>query len=106
MGLFAIMHTPKPPGISIPIGHLDKVFHFCSYAVLAGLCVIHARRSGTRLTRSWYLKWLVIVALFAAADEALQPYVGRSADYLDWAADMVGVVTAFAVIGSKSRTGR
>ena len=97
------MHTPKPQGISIHIGHIDKVLHFGGYALLAGLCAAYARRSGAHLTRRWYVKWMLILAAYAAADEYLQPFVNRTADLLDWVADVAGVLAALAVVRFKSR---
>lgn len=104
MGLFVIMHIPKPAGISLPIGQIDKVFHFGGYALLASLCALYARRSSPVLTRGWYVKWILILALYAAADEGLQPFVNRTADVFDWVADVAGVLVAFAFLRPKRPT--
>lgn len=102
VALFAVMHTPKPEGVHLPAGHLDKVFHFGAYAVLAGLCALNARHSGRQLTLKWFIAWTLILSACAAIDELLQPFVNRQAELLDWSADVAGVLAAFCVIGRRS----
>jgi VanZ family protein len=102
VALFAVMHTPKPEGVHLPAGHLDKIFHFGGYAVLAGLCAMNARRSGRQLTLKWFVAWTLILSAYAAIDELLQPLVNRDADLLDWLANVAGVLAAFSVIGRRA----
>jgi VanZ family protein len=40
---------------------------------------------------------LVGLAIHAALDELTQEYVGRSAEFFDWAADVSGVIAGLAV---------
>lgn len=72
---------------------LDKLVHAVLFGVLAWLALsARARDHGIRVPM-----WILIVSLatFAAADEGLQRLVpGRGADWMDWMADMAGVLIA------------
>lgn len=87
--LFGLTHAPKLPPI-----HLDGrmlTAHAISFAILAILAVLARRARSPIITTGWKLKWLWIFAVYAAADEILQPLSNRHADVLDWVADMAGV---------------
>jgi hypothetical protein len=89
--LFWMTHAPS---ISAPtIGRdgiaTDKIVHFCGYTVLAFLTFL--------LLKAWRLPircFLLIVALgvLAALDELTQPLTFRDPEWLDWCADLAGVV--------------
>lgn len=72
---------------------LDKLVHAVLFGVLAWLALsARARDHGIRVPL-----WILVVSLatFAAADEGLQRLVpGRGADWMDWMADMAGVLIA------------
>ncbi|MCH7526674.1 MAG: VanZ family protein [Planctomycetes bacterium] len=106
LALFAVMHTPIPLRRPLPVHFLDKVVHATAYAILATLCAWWAWRSGTRFRRAWFFKWIVIFAVYAVADELLQPYFNRSAEFLDWLADVLGVLIAFSFVYVRTRTHR
>lgn len=103
VSLFALMHTPKLPTPPMPVSHIDKVFHAVSYAILAALGATVALRAGTRLTRGWYLKWIVVYTAYGGVDELLQPFVNRTAEWYDWAADVAGVLIAMTIVYRKTR---
>lgn len=92
--LFTLTSIPNPSLPSVPGG--DKAAHAIMYGVLAALA-LHAwpprrRPLGSRLLL------LVVIAGLAAADEWHQLYIaGRSADVLDWVADMGGAAAALAL---------
>ena len=71
--------------------HSDKLVHFCAYFILAWLG--GRRRIATHRFRHLAV-WVVIYAIYAAFDEWLQPYSGRSLELGDWIADVCGVVAA------------
>ena len=96
--LFAAMHTPRQHLPQINVSGLDKVVHFLGYALLALFGGAYARRAGIRRDRFWFGKWFLIYAMYAAADELLQPFVNRSADVADWIADVSGILAAFFVV--------
>lgn len=106
LALFVVMHTPIPPRPPLPIQFLDKVAHATTYAILAALCAWWALRSGTQLRRAWFFKWIIIFAVYAVADELLQPYFHRSAEFLDWLADVLGVLIVFSIVYVRTRTHR
>ncbi len=106
LALFGVMHTPIPVGRRLPVHFLDKVAHATAYAILATLCAWWALRSGTRLRPVWFFKWIVIFAVYAVADELLQPYFNRSAEFLDWLADVLGVLMVFSIVYVRTRTHR
>ncbi|MCC6772906.1 MAG: VanZ family protein [Gemmatimonadaceae bacterium] len=93
MGILALTSLP---GSALPVGPAipgtDKLVHAALYAVLASL-VAHAVPGQS-------MRAMLVVggalALFAAADEWHQRWIpGRSADMLDWVADMSGAVVGY-----------
>lgn len=86
------------PGVSVGPDTLalDKVFHFCAYAVLAALML-----RATRTPRSWrtaLLIW-VIVAAFGAVDEWHQQFIPRrSMSMADWIADASGALVGVLAV--------
>ncbi|HEX7050989.1 MAG TPA: VanZ family protein [Longimicrobiales bacterium] len=78
------------PAIDFP---LDKVAHFFMYGVLGALAALGWRRAGRRPAWPWVLLGALLIG---AADELHQRGVsGRSADVLDWVADLAGIVSMF-----------
>ena len=92
-GLIAVvlcmtMLTPAPPtGAMVP--GMDKLFHTLGFALLVfPLIVTDSRR--------WF--WVVPLAiLFGGAIELVQPLVGRRAEWLDFGADVTGVLIGAAL---------
>lgn len=91
--LFVIMHVPLSGHGGMGPRHADKVVHFSAYFILAWLG--GRQRIVTDRTRHLVV-WGVVYAIYAAADEWLQPYSGRSMELDDWIADVCGVVAASA----------
>ena len=90
------------PGRMVPpaFPHADKLVHLASYAALGAL-VARALRTGRTRPRS--LRTLAgaaaTVALFAAGDEWHQQFIpGRSADRVDWLADLIGAAAGLAAL--------
>jgi VanZ family protein len=89
--LLVATHWPLPRPIrGGNIG--DKVIHFIAYATLAALLAIELWWRGRS---SWpaYLAIFLGLALFGGFDELTQPLVNRSADWLDWYADLIGIAS-------------
>ncbi|GAB4270003.1 MAG: hypothetical protein Kow0013_21960 [Pararhodobacter sp.] len=80
--------TPLPGGISVP-GGIDKVYHFVAFtALIFPLILTDSRR--------WF--WAVPAAiLYGGAIELIQPTVGRTAELLDFGADITGVLAGAAL---------
>lgn len=96
--LFVVMHIPTGGTNPVPVRHGDKLIHFVLYALLAwlgGRLVIQGKRSGTRRA---LLGWAVIYVVYAALDEGLQSFVGRTASVGDWLCDVGGVTAASAML--------
>ncbi|UCG15819.1 MAG: VanZ family protein [Phycisphaerales bacterium] len=104
VGLFIITHIPVPAGTPIPRGG-DKVLHFVAYFVLTMLGGRAALGRGRSITVAWAVVWAVIYAAYGAADELIQPLVGRTLAMGDWLADVGGVVAAMAILLTYHRPG-
>jgi VanZ family protein len=84
------------PGSDVPdtgIAHADKLVHFALYAVFGLLFArARARVHGARWASPRGLAGAVgLVALLGGADEVHQRWIpGRSADVVDWCADVAG----------------
>ena len=95
--LFTVMHVPKPPGAHLVQRLGDKVLHAAAYFVLATLGGWAAQRRGRRLDGGWMVRWGLIYAAYAAADEILQPLINRTCQLSDWLADVIGVALALGL---------
>jgi VanZ family protein len=96
IALFIGTHIPIPEGVGV--GNKDKWIHFAAYAGLAGLATLTVAWRVRGCLRGTHLLMIVAgFALFGAFDELTQPLVHRDADWLDWYADVVGVLIGTGV---------
>jgi VanZ family protein len=83
------------------VGFTDKVNHFIAYfilAVLVNLTLIYQRKSRLLFEKAPIVT-IIICLFYGAADELHQMLVpGRSAETLDWVADVLGTATAVSLI--------
>src|SRR5688572_11442793 len=88
VAMFVGTHVPPDDRPRGP-GH-DKLMHFTAYAGLGLLMGAALRASYPGRHR---LLWLILPvgAAYGIADELLQPLVRRSAELLDWTADVGGL---------------
>jgi VanZ family protein len=92
--LFVGTHIPRPPQIGVHLG--DKLLHFGAFLGLAFLLAWAIPKS--RRHRILHLMLAgSIAAGYGALDEFTQIPVGRTADILDWLADLVGAVSGLVV---------
>ncbi len=113
VSLFVVMHVPVECGGPTLVPHGDKIIHFGLYYLLAWLGGRHqlaARRrqraAGSSLRgyphglkpAARCLLWAVVYAAYAALDECLQPFVGRTMSLGDWIADLIGISLATLTI--------
>ncbi|HEY1599902.1 MAG TPA: VanZ family protein [Pirellulales bacterium] len=98
-------HVPLD-GVRLPEWRLvpvDKAFHFTAYAGLSFLLSTLAAAIWTgSASKRWghllrYFAVLPVVALYGVIDELTQPAVGRTADSLDWLADMCGAASGLVL---------
>ena len=98
--------THVPPNRALEqIGDADRVVHFFAYFVLAGLGAYHLRQSRSGSIVAALMGWAVVYFAYAAADEWLQRFVGRTPSVTDWLADVAGVLaaTGIAMVWSAKR---
>jgi VanZ family protein len=87
-------------GIAVFHFLLRKCGHFSEYAIL-GLLATHAfiASSHARLRRHWFIAALILVCIYALADEYHQSFVPtRTASIYDSLIDMFGGVTALVSV--------
>lgn len=109
LALFVATHNPLHD--VIPIAGADKLIHALAYAGLAYLLAAVASLFG-RFSWRGYLLVLLLIAGYGVVDEAVQTLIpGRTADALDWLADMVGCLlglslhaACFSLTGRRSRS--
>src|SRR4030066_2563993 len=83
---------PSIPPLEVPEGipFWDKGAHFAFYGGTGFLCALWRRESGHPAKRAVLYAVLFVLAV-GAVDEIHQQWIpGRSADLLDWVADMFG----------------
>jgi VanZ family protein len=91
MVAFLFYASAKPAGLPFISPPWDKLVHFGYYAVLTVLLIVAAGGRGVLIAA------LVVIGV-GAADELFQSTVPqRTADWLDFAADIVGALVAAAV---------
>lgn len=94
-------HHPHPgrligEGEGVPS---DKSLHFFAYTALA-LLAAATLWAWQRWTPSGIAAFIPAILLFAALDEATQPFFRRQADVWDWVSDAVGAVFGLAVVAA------
>ena len=92
--MFTLTHLP--PGAIRPVHVSDKIQHFAGYIILAVLLDI-TLFAKLHSSRAWIT--LIIVLLYGAFDEMLQPLTHRTADLADWFADGAGAAAGICITG-------
>ena len=92
------------PAQSVPsFGVSDKVNHFLAYLILALLLylTLSFQEKSMFAKRNVALLTIVVILLYGVFDELHQMLIpGRSAEFLDWAADAVGAICGVLIISS------
>ncbi len=77
-----------------PEMHLDKWVHFTLFGVQTWLLLVGLSQLG-KIQNTWSVLWIsASVCAFSISIEYLQPYVGRTHDWLDVAANTTGCAIA------------
>jgi VanZ family protein len=90
--LFVLAHIPIPQLVR-EAGVSDKSLHFLAYLILVFLlwfAISSDKKVNWRRGTTWWI--LVVVVLYGVADEFFQPYVGRTRDAMDVAANAAGAL--------------
>lgn len=89
--LFTATHVPpNMPFLPPEIGHLDKLYHFTAYAILAGLIAMTWQLSSGVLTKGQLVGLWIAILFLGVIDELTQIPVHRDCDIWDWVADACG----------------
>lgn len=107
-GAAVVLGTHLPEGhpaltTAIHLAGNDRMAHFLAYFGLGGL-VFGLCRAVWRLWPTLGT-WVGLTA-FGAADELTQPWVGRTAEWLDWTADLAGLAVGLAAATAWNRSYR
>lgn len=86
-------HLPPPGVLKVPTRHLDEIVHLLLFAVLSlcGAWALALRRLPA------FCLLVVGLAGYASADEWTQAWTGRTPDFEDWLADVIGVLAGVAL---------
>jgi VanZ family protein len=100
--LFCATHFPR---LELPgrVPQSDKLLHFVAYGLLAFLYWRFAEARHRPLSGRFVWSALAVLVLYAALDEWLQGFIGRSAALTDWLADVLGAVLVLAVLEWRRR---
>ncbi len=91
---FVLTHWPKEEMPETPfIPYIDKVVHFSLFVILGFL--LSQRLSGIDNYKKQLRFVLAVLGAYGAFDEMTQPIVGRTAELLDWIADISGAFMGF-----------
>jgi VanZ family protein len=93
---FAPVDEFKKVNITIP--HFDKLVHFGMFLILALLIAAKNNPNQKNYTRNLLLFFAVF---YGGSIELAQYYITntRSADWLDWGADIVGIIAGVGLFG-------
>lgn len=105
LSLFFLTHLPK---LEVRVGFRasDKAAHVVAFALLAFLFWRFAETLRSPLSGWFVWRALAILLAYAAVDEYLQQFVGRSTDPLDALCNFAGIVLALALLEYRRRARR
>lgn len=98
--IFVLSSIPAHSIPSFEILSQDKLLHLLVYFILTGLlyvAILHQTRFPS-LARRPELWAALIAIIYGATDEVHQSFTGRSADVLDWVADLAGALLLLAIV--------
>jgi VanZ family protein len=93
--LFCATHFPRLE-LDIPIRAPDKVAHWTAFGLLTFLFWRFAETLHRPVSRRFVWKAGLALLAYAAVDEYLQQFVGRSTDLTDWVCNGAGIITVLA----------
>jgi len=103
--LFCVTHFPELQ-LDVPIRAPDKVAHVGAFGLLAFLFWRFAQTVWYPLSDRFVLAAAGSLLAYAALDEYLQQFVGRSPDLVDWLYDVAGIIVVLGVLEWQRRQRR
>lgn len=88
--LFCVTHLPKLE-LPLRVPQPDKLAHFVAFGLLAFLLWKFAESYRRPVAAGFCWRALLILLAYAAVDEWLQQFVGRSTSLIDFLADAAGI---------------
>ena len=85
ISVLSLWPQEKLPSVAVP----DKAYHLIAYAILMFFTAL-------RKSNKWILFCLLFIA-YSGVIELLQPYVNRSAEWLDFAANVTGIICGLII---------
>ncbi len=76
----------------------DKVVHFTVFGALGLIAAWRLAADREALALRHLATWWLVFAAYALLDEATQPWVGRSFEWLDWVADAAGAAFGLSLM--------
>jgi VanZ family protein len=103
--LFCLTHFPNLE-VDVPIRAPDKLAHVGAFGLLAFLFWRFAQTLWYPLSNRFVLAAAGCLAAYAALDEYLQGFVGRSTDLVDWLCDVGGIAVVLGLLEWRRRRAR
>ena len=98
--IFFLAHMPNVPGWILRTQMSDKALHYLGYLILAFLWWFSIYPNKKPSIFSYHLWFTVaMMMVYGATDEWLQRFTHRTPDIMDFAADMLGVLTGLVIFG-------
>jgi len=94
LGLFIVMHVPVAGLRHLRFHYADKIVHLVLYSLLVWLGGRFLFVAGRVPSTATLLGCAGMYGVFAACDEWLQQFVGRTMSLGDWLADAAGIALA------------
>ncbi len=89
-----VTHVPITHRGPFSVTYSDKAVHFAMYFILAWLGGRRLARTYGSYSVGWLVFWALAYTAYAAVDEWVQPFFGRTMSWWDWVADVAGVIAA------------
>ncbi len=102
--LFCATHFPKLE-LPLRVPQPDKLAHFVAFGLLAFLLWKFAESFRRPVSPGFAPRAFLIIAAYAAFDEWLQQFVGRSTSLIDFLADLGGAGVVLALLELHRRFG-
>jgi len=102
--IFFVSSIDKPAVLPPPFPHFDKIIHFFEYGIFTLILFYSYKKSLKKEFSSIIIFSAVTAAVYGISDEYHQSFtVYRSAEILDWFADLAGILSFSLIIKLKKK---